>query len=118
MNSEPTTIAAPVDAIVLRLSSFQRALWEDLDCCRWYTVYDIDDFERLPDWFFRTQTQPFATIRPMVEKGALVMNQHPIGMGMTVPILKKPCCDRMDEYNGFRGPVRLFDCPNGCWCHD
>lgn len=101
------------------LSSFQQSLLDDLHPCRWYTVYDIDDFQRLPDWFFRNQSQPFATIRPMVEHGLLVLTQHSIGLGMTVPIVKRPCCERMDEYNGFGsdGPPK-FNCPQSCSCHD
>ena len=102
----------------MNLSSFQQSLLDDLKPCRWYTIYEIDDFERLPEWFFRNQTQPFSTIRPMVEKGALVLKQHPIGLGMTVPIVKRPCCDRMDEYNGFASGPLIFRCPHSCSCHD
>lgn len=31
---------------------------------------------------------------------------------------KCDCCERGDEYNGFRSGTRLFTCPKGCACHD
>ncbi len=33
--------------------------------------------------------------------------------------LKRPCCDRVGEYNGRgrKGPLR-FVCPKSCACHD
>lgn len=33
--------------------------------------------------------------------------------------LKRPCCDRVGEYNGLgrKGPLR-FVCPKACACHD
>lgn len=29
-----------------------------------------------------------------------------------------PCCDRRDEYNGYRSGTRLFECQKRCGCHD
>ncbi len=30
-----------------------------------------------------------------------------------------PCCERMDEYNGFGSDAALsFTCPKSCMCHD
>lgn len=105
-------------AFIALLSAFQRSLWEDLDPCVWYCPYQVEQFKQFPDWFYRNQSQPWATLRPMVERGALRMKKVDLGGGFNVPVFLRPCCDRADEYNGFASGPLLFQCPRSCSCHD
>lgn len=57
----------------MRLSPFQRMLFDDLRAGVWYDVYwnQGTGGEVLPDWFYRQQTQAWSTIGLMIERGAL-----------------------------------------------
>jgi hypothetical protein len=50
------------------MSPFQRALLEDMKEGVWYSVYRNSGLENpeLPEWFYRQQSQPWATIMSML----------------------------------------------------
>lgn len=72
----------------MTLSNFQRVLLDDLEPDKWYCQYDVEQFSRFPEWFHRNQSQPAATLRPLVEHGYLEIKRVRFGQ-MIVPVYRK-----------------------------
>lgn len=106
-----------VDSIVRHLSGFQRALLEDMEPCMWYVVSPFDGYKTFPEWFYRNQSQPLATLSAMVRAGAIIRKCVKHG-AWSFPVYLRPCCGRRDEYNGFASGPLVFACPHHCGCHD
>lgn len=57
----------------MKLTLFQRDLRAEMRVGVWYDCYvnQGSGGACLPEWFHRDQTQPFATLRPMLEAGVI-----------------------------------------------
>jgi len=57
----------------MKLTMFQHVLFGELEPRVWYDCYRNQGTggRELPDWFYRSQTQPLMTLKPMIKAGAL-----------------------------------------------
>ena len=71
------------------MSPFQQHLLNEMEPGVWYDCFYSQGSggEMLPEWFYRNQTQAFATLRPMLRAG--VLEKRMVGDLLKLPQIRR-----------------------------